>query len=59
MKMIGQTRKHAAINPKGTGTGPEYRQNSLNLSAPKVPVPAGASAKASMIDGPYGGKVKA
>lgn len=59
MKMLGQTRKHAAINPKGSGNGPEYRQNTLALSAPKVPVPAGGSAKASQIDGPYGGKVKA
>lgn len=59
MKMRGQARQHGAINPKGANSGPEYRQNSLNLSGKSVPVPAGGSAKASMIDGPYGGKRKA
>lgn len=30
-----------------------------NMSAPKVNVPTGGSAKSMMLDGPFGGKVKA
>jgi hypothetical protein len=59
MKMLSQTRKLAAVNPMGTGSGPEYTQNTLVINAQKVPVPAGQSAKSAMLDGPFGGKVKA
>lgn len=59
MNMRGQAKQMKAINPRGEDYGPEYNQCTLALTAPKVAVPAGQGAKASMRNGPYGGKVKA
>lgn len=60
---LSSVRQLTPINPMGKGTlqdHPDHGGGYMDsMTCQKVSVPAGGSAKASMIDGPYGGKVKA
>jgi hypothetical protein len=44
------------ISPTGVRNTGEYCADKLEITAPSVPVAKGNDGKASMVDGPYGGR---
>jgi hypothetical protein len=59
--MIGQAKQLKPVDHLALTDRPDHGGGAepANMTAPKVPVPAGQGAKSSQINGPYGGKVKA
>lgn len=63
MNKLGGAKQMKGCHPMGADGQKDYPDHAgghmSQMSCRSVPVAAGGSAKASMIDGPFGGKVKA
>ena len=56
MNKLGSIKSHGGVMPLNKNRGPEYQYDMLALTARSVPLSKGSDPKASMHDGPYGGK---
>jgi len=60
MNKVGGLKQHSPINPMGVSDkGGEYKADKLEMNCGTVKVPAGENPRSAMVDGPFGGKVKA